>query len=102
MLAQFSIVPIGKGESVSRFVAEVVKEVDKSGLDYRLTAMATIVEGPNDKVFSLVRRCHDRVKKMSDRVLTTIVIDDRKGGNNCIECKVQSVQDKISKPIKKC
>jgi uncharacterized protein YqgV (UPF0045/DUF77 family) len=38
-----SIVPLGQGESVSQYVAECVDIVDRSGLNYELHAMGTIV-----------------------------------------------------------
>jgi uncharacterized protein (TIGR00106 family) len=100
MLAQFSIVPLGKGESLSQYVAAIVKEVEKSGLDYRLTAMATIVEGPADEVFALIQKCHRKAKGFAPRVLTTIVIDDRKGAQNRLTGKVKSVEQKLGGKIK--
>jgi uncharacterized protein YqgV (UPF0045/DUF77 family) len=38
MLAEFSIMPLGKSEHLGSHVAEVLKIVDESGLDYRLHA----------------------------------------------------------------
>ena len=100
MIAQFSIVPIGKSESISGYVASVIKEVEKSGLEYRLTAMATIVEGPADAVFALVRRCHKKVSRTSPRVLTTIIIDDRKGAKNRLTGKIKSVEKKLGRQVR--
>jgi len=100
MLAQFSIVPIGVGESLSRYVAEIVKEVEKSGLDYRLTAMATIIEGSDDEVFALLKRCHQKAKRFAPRVLTTIIIDDRKSAKNRLTGKVLSVENRLGKRVK--
>ncbi|MCP5005178.1 MAG: thiamine-binding protein, partial [Planctomycetes bacterium] len=45
MVVNFSIVPIGKGSSLSTQIAEVLKIVDESGLNYKLHAMGTILEG---------------------------------------------------------
>ena len=45
VLLEMSIVPIGAGESVSQYVAKCVDVVDRSGLNYELHAMGTIVEG---------------------------------------------------------
>jgi len=101
MLAQFTIVPIGKGESISGYVATVLKEVEKSGLDYRLTAMATIVEGPTDEVFALIRRCHQKVTKLSPRVLTNISIDDRRGAKKRLSGKIESVERKLGHRVRK-
>ena len=54
VLLDFSITPLGKGESVSSYVARCVEVVAASGLDYRLHAMATTVEGELDQVLAVV------------------------------------------------
>lgn len=86
MIAQFKVVPIGSGESLSKYVAECVRIVDRSGLRYELTPMSTIFEGDLDQVLDVVKACHVRVREMADRVLTSVEIDDR---------KVQSVERKL-------
>jgi uncharacterized protein (TIGR00106 family) len=100
MLATFTIVPIGKDESVSSTVAKVIKIVDASGLDYKLTAMGTIVEGDWKSVMELIGKCHAFARKGSPRVLTSITIDDRKGAKNRLEGKVESVRRKAGKEIR--
>ncbi|MDD1770004.1 MAG: MTH1187 family thiamine-binding protein [Methanomassiliicoccales archaeon] len=95
MIAQFKVVPVGSGESLSKYVAECVKIVDRSGLKYELTSMSTIVEGELDEVLEVVKACHVRVREMSDRVVTNIEIDDRKGANDEMHRKVQSVERKL-------
>jgi len=102
MLAQFSIVPIGKGESLSRYVAEIIKEVEKSGLDYRLTPMSTIIEGRAEEVFALIQRCHQKMRRLAPRVLTSIVIDDRKRAPRRIDAKVKSVEKKLGRRLRSC
>jgi len=48
--------PLGKGESVSQYVARVVDVVDKSGLPYVLTPMGTIIEGESwDEVMDVLK-----------------------------------------------
>ena len=77
MLASFSIVPLGGSASLRQYVAEIVDLVDRSGLDYRLGAMQTTVEGDRRAVMALIMKCHNHVAKKVPRVLTTIQIDDR-------------------------
>ncbi len=101
MLAEFSVVPIGKGESVSQYVAECVRVVDASGLPYRLNPMGTVVEGGYDEVMAVVRECHMRVMGMASRVITTVKMDDRKGASDMIDRKVSSVEEKMGKEVKK-
>ncbi len=82
VLAEFSIVPVGKGTSISPFVAKVMRIVAESGISYRMNPMGTVLEGDWDAVMNIIRRCHDEVLKESERVLTTVRIDDRKGGRS--------------------
>lgn len=94
MIAEFAIIPVGAGESISPYVAECLKIVRASGLRHELTATCTIVEGELDDVMRTIAECHRKVRSMSPRVVTTIRIDDRKGESNAIERKVRSVEEK--------
>lgn len=96
MIAEFSIVPLTGEESLSKYVAIVLKEVKKSGLKYQLTPMGTIVEGDTDSVFELIKNCHNLMKKHANRVLTRISIDDRGDELNRMEKKVKSVLEKLN------
>lgn len=95
MIAEFSVVPIGAGESVSEYVAECLKIVRESGLKYEFTALATILEGDYDEVMEVVGKCHKKVRSMTRRVMTSVRIDDREGARNEIERKVKSVEEKM-------
>ncbi|MFQ6092930.1 MAG: MTH1187 family thiamine-binding protein [bacterium] len=101
MIAQFDIVPVGAGSSISQYLADVIDLVDKSGLDYRLTSMGTIVEGDWKEVIHLVKDCHDTMMKHVDRVITHITIDDRKGYTDRIAGKVKSVEQRLGREVKK-
>ena len=101
MIANFSVVPIGKGNSLSSQVAEVLKIVDESGINYKLHSMGTILEGDWDEILRLIKKCHERTLEDSNRVLTTITIDDRKGKSGRIVGKIQSVERKLGKELKK-
>ena len=100
MVAVFEVIPIGVGSSISDSVAEAVKLVAASGLDYRVTAMGTIVEGDGEQIVALIRDCHRKVMEKADRVVTHVMIDDRKGYTGRIEGKVKSVEQKIGRPVK--
>ena len=101
MIAEFDLIPVGESESTSEYIAEVIDRVDKSGLNYRFTAMGTIVEGDWKEVIHLIKDCHDAMMKRVDRVITHITIDDRKGYTDRIEGKVKSVEEKIGRSTKK-
>ena len=100
MLAEFSITPIGKGTSVAKYVARCLKIVDASGLDYRMNAMGTVVEGSFDEVLALIARCHKAVARDSERVSTIIKIDDRKGARGQLEAKVRRVERVLGRTLR--
>ena len=62
--------------------------------------MGTILEGDWGEIMGLIKKCHKRVLKDSDCVLTTITIDDRKGRTGRIAGKVKSVEKKLGKKLK--
>lgn len=96
MLAELSVVPLDKGhERLSQYVAGSIKIVQESGLDYEIHAMGTLIEGPCDKVFDVIRKCHENMVAQSDRVVTYVKIDDKKGAERSIKSKVASVEEKL-------
>lgn len=97
MIAEFSIVPVGAGLSLSPFVAECLRIVRDSGLKHQLTPMGTVLEGDGDKVVATIMACHSQVLRMSDRVVTSIKIDDRRDRPADMERKVRSVEEKLGK-----
>ena len=101
MLAEFSIVPIGKGESLSKYVANSLDIIDKSGIKYKINPMGTVVEGEWDEVIKVVKKCHDTMRTHADRVVTTIKIDDREGVTNALERKIDSVENKVGRELRK-
>lgn len=102
MLLEFSIVPVGTAtSSIGEHLAEVLKVIDESGLPYKLNPMGTVVEGGWSDLMGLVKKCHETVMKRSERVMTTISIDDRKGKPNRIEEKVKSIEKRLGRTLKK-
>jgi uncharacterized protein (TIGR00106 family) len=97
MIAEFSIVPVGTGTSLSPFVAECLRIVKDSGLKHQLTPMGTVLEGDGEKVMATIMACHSRVLMMSDRVVTSINIDDRRDRPADMERKVRSVEERLRK-----
>jgi uncharacterized protein (TIGR00106 family) len=96
-----SITPLGKGESVSAYVAECVDIIDRSGLDYELHAMGTIVEGELDQVLDLMRRCIEQMTRHNDRVTCAAKLDYRPGASGRLKSKVASVEQKLGRSLHK-
>ena len=58
MLLELSVIPLGRGRSISSDIVDLVKIIDVSGLDYRVTAAGTIIEGRWDELMDVARKCH--------------------------------------------
>ena len=99
MLASFAVIPIGVREELKEQVAAVVAIIDQSGLDYRLGAMQTTVEGEPEAVMGLIMKCHTRMKELAPRVLTSITIDDRQGAHGRLAGKVSDVEAILQKDL---
>ncbi len=95
IVSEFSITPIGAGESVSTYVARCEKIVRASGLPHKLTPMGTVIEGEWDEVLTVIRACHMAVRADNRRVSTLIRIDDREGPAGRLEAKIRSVEEKL-------
>ncbi|MGR3317859.1 MAG: MTH1187 family thiamine-binding protein, partial [Candidatus Anammoxibacter sp.] len=100
VLLEFSMSPLDKGESVSKYVAGSLDIIDKSGLDYRVNSMGTVIEGDWDEVFDVVKQCFDKMKKDCNRVITTMKIDYRKDERNRLVTKIESIENKLGKKLK--
>ena len=95
VLIDFSIFPVGKGESLSSHVARALKIIKDSGLPHKFGPMGTSVEGEWDEVVSVVGDCLEDLKKDCDRICMTIRLDYRKGPLGRIESKVKSVEKRL-------
>lgn len=95
MIADFSISPVGKGESLSATVADAFRIIKASGVAHEHHAMGTNLEGDWDEVMAVIKTCRDRLLESSDRVSISIKIDDRKTAVNGIVNKVQSATEKM-------
>jgi len=98
-MVEFSIVPLGKGASVSTVIARVLKIVVESGVPYKANPMGTVIEGEWDELMHLVRKCHDEAMRDAERVVTSIKIDDYKGKGDRLEKKLESVEQKLGQKL---
>jgi len=99
VLLEFSMSPLGKGESVGKYVSRSLDLIDKSGVEYRLNPMGTVIEGEWDEVVAVVTQCYERMKKDCNRISCTIKIDYRKGKQGRLENKVASVEKHLKRKL---
>ena len=96
VIADVCVIPLGIGVSVSREVAACERVFQEAGLQTRLHAYGTNIEGEWDAVFAAIRRCHDVVHEMgAPRISTTLKIGTRTDRVQSMDAKVRSVQEKL-------
>ncbi len=96
MIVEISFVPIGVGTSLSRYIAVVIDNIEKSGLKYQLTPMGTIVEGEWKDISKLIDYSHNLIFEMGiERIITNIKIDYRLDKKYSMQDKVDSVKKKM-------
>ena len=101
VLLEFSMAPLEKGQSVGPYVARSLEIIERSGLDYRLHAMGTIIEGEVDEVLAVLRQCLDAMAADCDRITCTAKLDYRKGASGRLESKVASVESQLGRSLKR-
>jgi len=95
VIADLSVVPIGVGVSVSRYVAACEKVLKEAGLTTRLHAYGTNIEGDWDKVFAAIKRCHEVVHEMgAPRISSTLRFGTRTDRSQTMDDKIRSVNEK--------
>jgi uncharacterized protein (TIGR00106 family) len=98
MLAEFSILPL-ESRHRSQDVAKVIETLKATGLEYRLGPLGTCVEGDWEPVLAAIRRCHQAVATGHDRILTTIVIDERTPQPHHSSDTVTSVEQQANRRV---
>ncbi len=96
VIIDICVVPIGVGVSVSAHVAACQEVIHEAGLEHRMHAYGTNVEGPWDDVMAAVKRCHEVVHEMgAPRITTTMKISTRTDRVQHMDEKVASVTDRF-------
>jgi uncharacterized protein (TIGR00106 family) len=96
VIADLSIVPIGVGVSVSKYVAACERVLNEAGLKIHLHAYGTNIQGEWDAVFAAIKRCHEKVHQMgAPRISTIIKVGTRTDREQTMADKVQSVKKKL-------
>jgi len=96
VIADLSVVPLGVGVSVSKYVAACEKVLREAGLEVRLHAYGTNIEGEWDEVFAAVKRCHEVLHEMgAPRVSSNMRFGTRTDRDQSMADKVRSVEDKL-------
>src|SRR2546423_3641302 len=99
LLAEVSIWPMDKGESVGRYVARALDVIDRSGLPYKLGPLGTCIEGEWAEVMAVIQKCYEELAKDSHRIACTVKMDWREGQSGRLDAKVASVERSLGREL---
>ena len=93
-LLQLTTIPLGTGTpSIASYVAEIQRELENSQLPFRLNDMGTVIEGNISELLAVIDKIYEiPFNKGAVRVVTQIVIDDRRDKKVCIGDKIAAVK----------
>jgi uncharacterized protein (TIGR00106 family) len=96
VIVDLTVVPIGVGVSLSKYVAACETVLNRPGLKTTLHANGTNIEGEWDDVFAAIKACHETVHAMgAPRIHTNIKLGTRTDREQSLEDKVNSVAAKL-------
>ncbi len=102
VLVEFAMFPTDKGESVSQYVARIIKMIDESGVPYKLTPMGTVFETETmDEALKIIGEAYKQLEPDCNRVYSVVKFDIRKGKSNRLVQKIKSVENKLGKEVSK-
>ena len=96
-LAEISVIPIGTPTtSIGDWIAESVRVLQNEKVNYEVSPMGTLIEGKISDILRVAGRMHDSaLRKGINRVVTTLVIDDRRDKQVTMKSKVASVKKRL-------
>ena len=96
VIADVSLVPLGVGISLSKYITACERVFREAGLKINLHAYGTNLEGEWEDVMAAIKRCHEVVHEMgAPRISTNIRLGTRTDREQSMEDKVQSVRAKL-------
>ena len=100
VLLEFSMAPRGHAESLSADVARIIDVIDRSGIDYQLTPMGTILEGEWAQVMGVVTACFETLKADAPRISVHMKVDYRAGHSGRLRAKVEKVEERLGRKLR--
>jgi uncharacterized protein (TIGR00106 family) len=94
--AMVSVIPLGAGLSLSKYVAACERILTEAGLDPKLHAHGSNVEGEWDAVMAAVKTCLEEVHDMgAPRIATFLKISTRTDREVSRDAAVESVRKRL-------
>ena len=96
IIAELSIIPIGVGLSLSKYIAECERILKQKGLTIHLHAEGTNIEGDFSDVLDAIKSCVEAVHKLgAQRVVTNIKLSSRTDKVENMKDKIRSVESQL-------
>lgn len=96
--ADLCVIPIGVGVSVGDYVAECQRVLSEAGLEHRMHAYGTNIEGEWDDVMAAVKLCHERIHALgAPRISTSLKLGTRTDREQSLQDKIDSVESRLDK-----
>jgi uncharacterized protein (TIGR00106 family) len=93
IIASLAIFPTSEGASVSKYVNEVIRIIEHSGLKSYTGGMSTTIEATDLKsLFHVIEKCHDKLVDMNaKRIHVDLHIDHRLDKESSVQKKLKSI-----------
>lgn len=92
-LMQLTMIPIGEGVSVGKFIAEIHRRLEEENAMFHLNDMGTVIEGEIHTLLELFAKIYETpFENGAMRVVTNITIDDRRDKIIHIGDKIEAVK----------
>lgn len=93
IIANFAIFPTSEGVSVSKYVKEVIKVIESSGLKNETGGMSTVIEAPDlATLFKVIEKTHETIMNMgARRIHIDLNVDHRLDTDATIDSKLKSI-----------
>jgi uncharacterized protein (TIGR00106 family) len=99
MLADLTIIPIGRTPHTSETLAAVLKIIKDSGLSYQLTPTSTCIEGNWDEIMAVVRQCHEIARDETPHVVTLLKLESDDREVNKLRTNIESVEEQAGEAL---
>lgn len=93
IIAELAVFPTSEGVSVSRYVKEVIRVIEASGLYSETGGMSTTIEAPSlDRLFEVIKQADEVLVKMGvKRVHIDLRVDHRLDREATITSKLKAI-----------
>lgn len=96
IIAELSIIPLGVGLSLSRYIVECEHILRDKGLNIQLHAEGTNIEGEFNEVLDAIKSCIEAIHKLgAPRLVTNVKISSRIDKIESMQEKIESVEKKL-------